>query len=87
MNSINKLNAWYNINKIIFILFFTYGCSVLPGINQDIKKQNSLKEISGYYSINDITVDIIDINNLNENQINNYNKSQVNELKISLLNI
>ena len=84
MNSINKLNAWYNISKIIFVILVTYGCSYLPGINKDIKNQKSTKNITGYYSINDITVDIIDINKLNENQINNYNKSQVNELKYSI---
>ena len=84
MNTINGLKFLCKISKIIFIIFLTYGCSYLPGINKDIKNQKSTKNITGYYSINDITVDIIDINKLNENQINNYNKSQVNELKHSI---
>mgnify|MGYP006078836717 FL=1 len=77
----------YNIFKILFVILFTYGCSYLPGINKDLKQQKSSKNITGYYSIKDITIDIININKLNENQINNYNKSQVKELKYSIKNI
>lgn len=84
MNAINGLKFLFKISKIIFIIFLTYGCSYLPGINKDIKNQKSTKNITGYYSINDITIDIIDINKLNENQINNYNKSQVNKPKYSI---
>ena len=84
MNTINGLKFLFKISKIIFIIFLTYGCSYLPGINKDIKNQKSTKNITGYYSINDITIDIIDINKLNENQINNYNKSQVNKPKYSI---
>ena len=69
------------------MILFTYGCSYLPGINKDLKQQKSSKNITGYYSIKDITIDIININKLNENQINNYNKSQVKELKYSIKNI
>ena len=73
---------------IIFIIFGTYGCST--GINKDIKKQESSKSSkssalkTGYYTMNDITIDIIDINKLNENQIKNYNASKVKELKYSI---
>ena len=84
MNLISRSKFFFNIIKIFFVILVTYGCSYLPGINKDIKNQKSTKNITGYYSINDITVDIIDINKLNENQINNYNKSQVNELKYSI---
>ena len=84
MNLISGSKIFFNIIKIFFVILVTYGCSYLPGINKDIKNQKSTKNITGYYSINDITVDIIDINKLNENQINNYNKSQVNELKYSI---
>jgi polysaccharide export outer membrane protein len=73
-----------NIFKIIFVIFFTYGCSSLPGINDNITKQKGSKSITGYYTINDITVDIIDINKLNENQIREFNKSKVKELKYSI---
>jgi len=84
MNLINGAKFLFNIIKIIFVILITYGCSGLPGINKDIKSQNSTKNIAGYYSINDISINIIDINKLNENQINNYNKSQINELKHSI---
>ena len=70
--------------SIIFIIFATYSCSSLPGINKDIKKQKSSTLSTEYYTINDITIDIIDINNLNANQINNYNASKVKELKYSI---
>ena len=84
MNLKNGPKFLSNFCIIVFISIITFGCSYLPGINKDIKNQKSTKNITGYYSINDITVDIIDINKLNENQINNYNKSQVNELKYSI---
>ncbi|MDB0046485.1 polysaccharide biosynthesis/export family protein [Candidatus Pelagibacter sp.] len=84
MNLINGVKFLFNIIKIFFVILVTYGCSSLPGINEDIKKQKSKKNITGYYSINDITVDIIDINKLNENQINNYNNSKVKEVKYSV---
>ena len=70
---------------IIFIIFVTYGCST--GINKDIKKQKSSKSSelkTGHYTINDISIDIIEINKLNEKQINNYNTSKVKELKYSI---
>jgi polysaccharide export outer membrane protein len=86
MNSINGPKSLYNLSKIIFIIFITYGCSTLPGINKDIKKQKSSKKITGYYSIDDINVDIIDINKLNENEINNYNKTKVKNIKHSIRN-
>jgi len=70
--------------SIIFIIFATYSCSSLPGINKDIKKQKSSTLSTEYYTRNDITIDIIDINNLNANQINNYNASKVKELKYSI---
>ena len=84
MNLKNGPKFLSNFCIIVFISIITFGCSYLPGINKNIKKQKSTKNITGYYSINDITVDIIDINKLNENQINNYNKSQVNELKYTI---
>ena len=77
----------YNKVKILFVILLTYSCSYLPGINKDLKEQKSSKNITGYYSIKDIAIDIIDINKLNENQINNYNKSQVKELKYSIKNL
>ena len=74
------------IRKIFFIMLFTYGCVNLPGINKDPKKQSNSKSVTGYYSINDVQVNIIDINKLNEDEIDNYNLSNVKELKYSINN-
>ena len=84
MNSINGIKFLFKISKIIFIIFVTYSCSGLPGINQDVKEQKNSKNISGYYSINDISIEIIDVNKLNENQINTYNQTKVEEIKYSV---
>jgi len=84
MNLMISVKFLINIFKIIFVIFVTYGCSSLPGINDNITKQKGSKNITGYYTINDITVDIIDINKLNENQIREFNKSKVKELKYSI---
>ena len=81
---IRSENFLHNTVKIFFIMLLTYGCSYLPGINKDIKQQKSSKNITGYYSIKDIEINIIDINKLNENQINIYNKTKVKELKYSI---
>ena len=59
MNSINGRRFLFNISKIIFILFFTYSCTILPGINKDPKKQSLSDSISASYSINDVEIDII----------------------------
>ena len=84
MNKIDFQIFFYNINKIIFLILFTYNCAGLPGINIDPKKQKSSELNRGYYSIDDIAIDIIDINKLNEDQINKYNTSKVKELKYSI---
>ena len=84
MNSINCRKSLFKISKVIFVIFLTYSCTYLPGINKGIKSQKSTKKITGYYSINDITVDIIDINKLDEHQLNNYNNSQINKPKYSI---
>ena len=86
MNLINMQKQINFVSKIIFIIIFTYGCVGLPGIHKDLKKQSTSKSVSGYYSVNDIEINIIDINKLNENEINNYNLSKVKELKYSINN-
>ena len=78
-----------NIIKIIFIILISSVClGCLPGINKDIKKQKSADKSAnlktGLYTINDIGIDIIDINNLNENQINTFNETKVKEIKYSI---
>tara|TARA_B110000858_G_scaffold196012_1_gene253759 strand:+ start:162 stop:1313 length:1152 start_codon:yes stop_codon:yes gene_type:complete len=84
MNSTNEAKSLNNLYKIIFLVLVTYGCSHLPGINENPKEQKTTKNVTGYYSIKDIAIDIIDINNLNEDQINKYNISKVKELKYSI---
>ena len=82
----NMSKIWYkNIKKIIVILFvFSLLASCLPGINKNVKNQKSKELLPGNYSINDIAIDIIKLDNLNENQINNFNSSKVKELKYSI---
>ena len=84
MNLKNGLKFFYNIVKIIFIIFFTYNCSSLPGINKNPKKQKGSKINLESYTINNIKIDIIKINELNENQIKKYNNLQIKELKYSI---
>jgi len=86
MKSIKSLKFLLKISKIFFLIFFTYNCSSLwiPGINEDIENQKGSKKITGYYSIDDITIEIIDINKLNEKQINKYNVSKVKNLSQSI---
>ena len=82
----NMSKFWYkNIKKIIVILFvFSLSSGCLPGINKNVKNQKSKELLPGNYSINDIAIDIIKLDNLNENQINNFNSSKVKELKYSI---
>ena len=91
MNKIYFMNSIIKASKellgaftIIFIIFATYSCSTLPGINEEPKAQKGKKKITGQFAINDITIDIINVNKLNEAQIENYNNSKVKELKYSI---
>jgi len=72
--------------KITFVLFFTYSCSQLPGINKNPKKQSSTNKIDNFLTIKDVTIDIVKINNLNESEINNFNNSKLDELSFSVQN-
>ena len=72
--------------KITFVLFFTYSCSQLPGINKNPKKQSSTNKLDNYLTIKDVTIDIIKINGLNESEINNFNDSKLDELSFSIQN-
>ena len=70
--------------KITFLLFFMHGCSQIPGINKNPKNQIRLKKIEKYYTIKDVEIAIIKINNLNETEINNFNTTSFNELNYSI---
>ena len=74
----------YNLIKILLILLFTCSCSTLPGINEEPKKQKASKTEVTNYTINDISLDIIDINELNEVQLKKYNSLNVKEIKYSI---
>ena len=84
------LNVYYNtmymssvtnISKYFIILFlFLISCASLPGINESpIKKKANQKLIESQYTINDVRINIININNLSEVDINFYNEKKVEE--------
>ena len=74
----------YNIIKIFFILLFIYGCSSLPGINEEPKEQKKSKANIKEYTINDVNISILDINKLKRYQLKNYNDSNLREIKYSI---
>ena len=84
MNFINRPRFLYNTLKILFVIFLTYNCSGLPGINREITKQKGSTVNLKSYTISDIKIDIIDINKLSEDKIENYNNSKVKEVKYSI---
>ena len=53
-------------------------------LNENPIEQKKSDNISGYYTIDDIAINIISINKLNENQINEYNVTKVKDLKYSI---
>ncbi len=61
--------------SLFLILLILSGCIGLPGINKkNLKKKNINENLSlGEYSIEDVAINIIKINQLSENEINNYN--------------
>ena len=81
----------YNIIKILFLILFTFSCSSLPGINNEPKKQKGSKLTAtskgksvSNYTIKDISLDIIDINELNQNELEKYNSLNFKEIKYSI---
>ena len=84
--SLNVIKFWYkkiSIALMIFLVsYFSAGC--LPGINKNVKKQESSEPLVGNYTMNDVTIDVIEIQNLNENQINKINSSEIKEFQYSI---
>ena len=78
------MKFYIQLFKITFVLFFTYSCSQLPGINKNPKKQSSSNKLDNFLTIKDVTIDIVKINNLNESEINNFNNSKLDELSFSI---
>jgi len=72
--------------QITFLLFFTYGCSQLPGINKNPKNQPGSNKLRNYFTIKDVKIEIIKINSLNEFEINKFNDSKLDELSFSVQN-
>ena len=70
-----------NISKYFTILFlFLIGCTSLPGINESpSKKKANKKIIKSQYTIKDVSINIININNLSEIDLDFYNKKKVEE--------
>ena len=66
---------------IILIIFFLNSCVSLPGIKESPRKQKINKKVlASKYSINDVGINIIKINNLSEIDIDFYNKKKVEEI-------
>jgi len=80
------VKLYIRLIKITFFLFFTYGCSQLPGINKVPRNQSSPNKLGSYFTIKDIEIEIIKINNLNELEINKFNDSKLDELSFSIKN-
>ena len=80
------MKFYIQLFKITFVLFFTYSCSQLPGINKNPKKQSNTNKLDNFLTIKDVTIDIVKINNLNESEINNFNNSKLDELSFSVQN-
>ena len=78
------MNFYITLSKIALLLFFTYSCSQLPGINKKPRNQLGSNKLSNYFTIKDVKIEIIKINNLNESEINNFNDSKLDELSLSI---
>ena len=75
-----------NIIFLIIVLFFN-SCTVLPGIIKSPKKTNPNKKIkTNEYTIEDVKINIIKINNLSDEKINQYNKYRYKDLNDKIKN-
>ena len=75
-------------NFLIILIFILNNCVGLPGINEspDKKKVDKKKDIT-QYTIEDVGINIININQLSEDEINNYNKNNILEINNTVNNI
>ena len=78
------MKLYIRLIKITFFLFFTYSCSQLPGINKAPRNKSGSNKLSNYFTIKDVKIEIIKINNLNEFEINKLNDSKLDELSLSV---
>ena len=76
------------INFLIILIFILNSCVSLPGINQPPdKKKINIKKDSAQYTIEDVGINIIYINQLSEDEINDYNKDNILEINNAINNI
>ena len=76
------------INFLIILIFILNSCVSLPGINQPPdKKKINIKKDSAQYTIEDVGINIININQLSEDEINDYNKDNILEINNAINNI
>jgi len=78
------VKLYIRLIKITFFLFFTYSCSQLPGINKVPRNKSGSNKLSNYFTIKDVKIEIIKINNLNEFEINKLNDFKLDELSLSV---
>ena len=78
------MKFYIKLFKISFILFLTYACSQLPGINKKPESQSGSNKLNNYSSIKDIKIEITKINDLNEAEIDNLNGNRLDELSFSV---
>ena len=83
---LDVIKIWYKKIYIALIIFFVsyFSAGCLPGINKNVKKQESSEPLVGNYTMNDVTIDVIEIQNLNEDQINKINSSEIKEFQYSI---
>jgi len=78
------MNYIFKNYLIILLLIFLNSCAILPGINEGPPKRESKITLNNPYSINDVGIEIIEINNFSENDFNDLNKKNVEELNFSV---
>jgi len=78
------MNYIFKNYLIILLLIFFNSCAVLPGINEGPTIRESKITLNSPYSINDVGIEILEINNFSENDFNDLNKKNVEELNFSV---
>ncbi len=75
-----------NLSKYFLIILFSLtSCVSLPGINKSpSKKKQNTKVFESEYSINDVGINIIKINDLSETDIDYYNKKKIEEVDFKI---
>ena len=65
---------------LLIVVIFLHSCTTLPGINEGPKERKSKISNNNEYSVEDVGIEIIPINDLNEKEFNILNKSNLDEL-------